>query len=288
MKKGKTLNKETLSTTDSLVGKTFNRWHVDSFAYTKNYDKYYNCTCACGTKKIVLKQNLTSGKSKSCGCLREKVSHDKCFIDRTGQKFNKLTCLSWERSNGHIYWICRCDCGNITKVRSCNLTSGAVKSCGCLSEHVNMVHGMSHTRIHGIWSCMKNRCYYEKNDNYMNYGGRGITICDEWLGTQGFINFMNWSYSHGYKDNLTIDRIDNEKGYSPDNCRWITQKEQMQNVRYNRRVSLNGVSYTVSQLASKYGIKYATLRARLERGWSVEESVELKPHIRGHKDAKGN
>ena len=267
-----------------MTGQTIGKWHIDSLAYIKGYDKYYNCTCECGTKKVVLGLNIRHGKSLSCGCMLHKQPVN--FVDRKGMKYGRLTCLEYEKRGTHIYWKCLCDCGNTTWVRGINLTSGAVKSCGCAKNHVNRVHGMSHTRIHSIWIRMHQRCENPKNDKYKWYGAEGKTVCPEWHGTEGFVRFMEWSYANGYADDLTIDRINGDKGYSPDNCRWITQKEQALNTRRNRRFTVNGENLTVKELAEKYGISEGKVRSRIRWNWSIEEALEIVPHHDRRKDVK--
>lgn len=266
---------------DDYVGKTINEWHIDSYAYSKKWDYYFNCTCSCETKRVVNLRNILCGKSKSCGCKKKETTHKRCFLDRTGDKYYHLTCIRWEYRNKDVYWLCKCDCGNETWVKGSNLTSGAVKSCGCARNHVNRIHGMSHTRLHQIWSKMNDRCYNPHNSKYDFYGGRGIAICKEWQGTEGFINFMNWSLSHGYSDELTIDRIDNDRNYEPSNCRWATWKVQQRNTRRNKLYELNGGKYTCAELSETYGINYPTLQQRLNKlHWRVEEAVEIEPHKR--------
>lgn len=263
-----------------IVGKTYNKWHVDSFAYTKEWEHYFNCTCECGVKKVVNGRNIVLGKSRSCGCDRDSKAHKRYFIDLTGNKYNKLTCIKWERRENGIYWYCQCECNNFTWVEASNLKSGAVKSCGCAGNHVNRIHGMSRTRLHKIWSRMIARCFNPNVDSFEHYGGRGITVCSEWMETNGFINFMNWSYEHGYKENLSIDRIDNNKGYSPDNCRWVTQSVQMRNTRTNPRYELNSKPYTIADLADIFNIPYQRLHRRIHAlHWDIEEAVGLKPHV---------
>ena len=157
------------------------------------------------------------------------------LIDMAGMRFEKLLVI--ERINkdehGQAKWLCKCDCGNKTVVLGSNLRRGKTKSCGCwrqengVNHAVSMTkHGQHNTRLYRIWNTMKNRCQNPNVHNYFRYGGRGITVCKEW---QEFTPFYEWSTRNGYRENLTLDRIDNFKGYSPENCRWVTMKEQHRN-----------------------------------------------------------
>lgn len=154
------------------------------------------------------------------------------LIDLTGKKYGRLTVI--ERSGvrgGQSSWLCKCECGNKKVVIGKNLRRGLTTSCGCYHNELlsvrNTTHGLSKTRIYRIWRDMKNRCFYSKDKHFKDYGGRGITICDEWKNS--FESFYKWSDANGYSEKLTIDRIDNDGNYEPSNCRWITMKEQCQN-----------------------------------------------------------
>ena len=164
--------------------------------------------------------------------------------DLTGQKFGRLFVLSrvWRLNSRAAHWLCKCECGNLTVVRGDGLTTGHVKSCGCLNyerEGPKPTHGMSESRIYRIWGGIKIRCQNPNSPIYKHYGGRGITVCEEWL---KFEPFYEWAMSHGYSDDLEIDRINNNGNYEPDNCRWLTHKENCN----NRRTSIRQTGVTES------------------------------------------
>lgn len=201
------------------------------------------------------------------------------IVDLTGQCFGFLEVVSMtnERKHGKVVWLCRCKCENLCKVTSNNLRNGSTVSCGCYSKKIltksRIKHGLYKSRIYNIYICMKERCYNANATSYQNYGGRGIMVCDEWLGEKGFQNFYVWSMSNGYKDSLSIDRIDVNGNYSPQNCKWSTSIEQNNNTRRNNNITLNGETHTISEWSRIKGLSRNTIVARLRRGWSIEDSL---------------
>lgn len=200
------------------------------------------------------------------------------FIDLTGQKFGRLTVIKRaEKINNRIKWLCKCDCGNEKKVNSAELLSGNTKSCGCYQKEqtskARKTHGLSKTRLYRIWKDMKVRCSYNKNDNFHWYGERNISVCQDW---NDFSAFAEWAIKNGYNDFLSIDRIDTNGNYCPDNCRWISQKEQCKNRRNTKFITINGVSHTISEWSSISGVYVKNIYARINRSWKSEDAV-FKP-----------
>ena len=154
------------------------------------------------------------------------------------KKYNRLTPIEIAYKRGRVnYWLCKCDCGKSVIVREPNIKNGHTKSCGCIRvermklENPKYNHGLRYHRLNSIWRGMKTRCYNQKSLEYSNYGGRGIKVCDEWK--NDFKAFYDWAMSNGYRDNLTIDRINPFGNYEPSNCRWATYEEQAKNKRKN-------------------------------------------------------
>lgn len=193
--------------------------------------------------------------------------------DLTGQKFEKLLVISQEPSkNGRAMWLCLCDCGKYITVMGKLLINGHTKSCGCLKYSLK---GLSDSRLYRIWRGIKSRCYNEHHDAYYRYGGRGIIVCDDWKNS--FQSFYNWAIANKYDSNLTIDRIDNNKGYSPNNCRWVDKTTQQRNRRGNLYYTINGVTKCLKEWCQVHNLNYATVHKRVSKyNWSIGEALELK------------
>lgn len=190
-------------------------------------------------------------------------------MDIEGKRFGKLTVLAFAGKSGcgHNLWKCSCDCGKETIVTVGHLRSGHTKSCGCgLRESASKshkTHGLAGTRLYSIWSNIKWRCESPKAINYERYGGRGITVCEEWK--RNFEPFKEWAFANGYKEDLTIERKDNNAGYSPENCHWATAKEQGNNKRNNHLIEINGEIKTMAQWCEQYGKTYSLVNQRINR-----------------------
>jgi len=212
------------------------------------------------------------------------------FKDLTGQKYGRLTVIKrienriYNSGRSVIQWLCRCDCGNKNVYVTTNsLRNGSTRSCGCLAKEtssksiikISTKHGKSKTRLFNIWSAMKDRCYNKKHIAYLRYGGRGIKICNKWLNSNnGFINFYNWVLENGYKDYLTIDRIDNNGNYEPNNCRWATHLEQQKNQDKTIKITINDEEKTMHEWSEISGIKHSIIYWRYKNNWPVEKLFE--------------
>lgn len=179
------------------------------------------------------------------------------YKDLRGKKYCHLTVVGDKPKieNAKTYWLCKCECGNEKYINAGRLNSGNVKSCGCIKNSRNSGHHKTqHKRLIKILNSMKQRCYNPNDTRYKNYGARGIKICDEWL--KDSKKFYGWAECNGYKDNLSIDRIDVNGNYEPNNCRWVTFKEQANNKRVNHLVTIRGKTRTIAQWAEYYKVSY--------------------------------
>lgn len=205
--------------------------------------------------------------------------------DLLGQQFDRLYVekrSELKSREGRAMWVCSCSCGNRVLVDTKSLTTRTTRSCGCYSREVHSQiftkHGASKSKLYFVWSDMKSRCSDTNALPYQDYGGRGIKVCEEWVAS--FESFQRWALDNGYKQGLTLDRINVNDGYTPENCRWVTMKTQCNNKRNNRFISYKGETHTVSEWSEVTGISKAVLRYRLNAGWSVKDALSVQP-IRG-------
>ena len=198
-------------------------------------------------------------------------------LDLSGKKFNYVTPIRYVGSaNKKRLWECKCDCGKTFVVQATLLVTGHTKSCGCWkrisSSERQRTHGQSETRLYRIWRRMKSRCLNSHTKDFPYYGGRGITICDEWV--KSYERFRDWACDNGYSESLTLDRIIVNKGYSPDNCRWVDRHTQMRNTRSNRNLTFKGETKTITEWSEICKVGRHTIRRRLDvYGWSVEKAL---------------
>lgn len=197
------------------------------------------------------------------------------LIDLTGKKYNHLLVIE-RAENSHCgvsRWKCLCDCGNETIVRAANLKNGAVKSCGCLrSKPWNKKHGLSNTRLYRKWQSMKRRCYDISAPQYKHYGGRGICVCDEWK--NNFEAFQDWSLLTMGDESLTLERIDVNGDYSPDNCTWVDKKSQANNRTSCVMITYQGKTQNLMQWCEELGKDYKLVHCRMFRSrWTFEDAI---------------
>lgn len=256
-----------------LAGEKFGKLTVIKRVPSNNGRTYWLCRCECGNNKVIESYHLQHHEYISCGCIK-KPNPKK--INMVNKVFGSLTVIR-EAPNPykrkHTSWECICECGNKIIAEGTLLRRGYYSSCGCKkAERISKTmfkHGKTNTRIYKIWHCMRQRC---NNPNYYEahlYYERGIKICPEW---DNFENFYKWAMENGYKENLSIDRIDVNGNYEPSNCRWATDIEQANNRRNNHYLVYNGEKHTLSEWARIINMNLGTLKSRLKLGWSVEEA----------------
>lgn len=197
------------------------------------------------------------------------------FINRIGQGYGDLEIKSYAGKNkrGQALWNCECKCGQMTVARGDHLLSGNTSSCGCALKRGRTTHGGTGSRLYRIWSAMKQRCYNKKVKEYKNYGARGIGICDEWV--DDFGAFRDWSLRNGYSDDLSIDRKENDFGYCPQNCRWVTRLTQASNTRRTIPCTAFGETKTVADWLrdSRCKVSRNVLVKRLADDWCAEDAI---------------
>lgn len=188
-------------------------------------------------------------------------------------KINGITILARApNKKGRTMYYCLCHCGNLFKTSQSHLYDGHTTSCGCIHK-INAsilftTHGKTGTRLRGIWNNMKTRCYNKHYYQYKDWGGRGVEICNEWL--NDFQTFYEWAINNGYKENLSIDRIDVNGNYEPNNCRWVDTKTQANNKRNNVKITYNGMTKTISEWADYLGVNRNAFSSRVKRKWDID------------------
>jgi len=261
---------------EERIGKVFGNLTAISLVSVSKHSKML-CRCSCGNECVVTVWNLASGKTRSCGCLPRRIA------ELSGSVFGRLVVRAFSHIKNHVsYWTCVCSCGTVKTVCRSALVSGATVSCGCFSREkakahivsLNTTHGMGNTPEYHSWCSMLGRCFNTKDKSWPRYGGRGITVCEDW----------QESFEAFYKDmgpkptpKHSIDRVDNSGSYCKENCRWATPKEQANNRRSSVFISYNGESHTVPEWSEIVGINMRTLYTRFNRGWSPEEALTTPP-----------
>ena len=254
-----------------LTNKKFGELVVIERDYNINYSHktFWKCKCSCGNIKSISYSHLITGQTKSCGCKKLK------FLEN--DRFGRWRVISRVEKSHPTKWLCQCDCGTIKEVSQTSLIQGKSISCGCYHKDKikenQTTHNMTHSRLYRIYYNIKDRCYNNKNKRFYDYGGRNIVMCSEWK--NNFITFMDWSFTNGYSDNLTIDRIDVNGNYEPNNCRWIHIQEQYNNKRNNVFIELFGYKKTIKEWTSLMGWKYIKYYTRHYRGNQVFNNDDL-------------
>lgn len=209
----------------------------------------------------------------------KKLEKYKSYI---GQNFNSLKIIdvSYEKNlktkDTHYFFICKCDCGNTTKVRVKRVLNGETQTCGCRNKGYNYHNsdGLSknYPHLYSVWNILRHKCYNKNNAKYKNYGARGITVCEEWK--HKFEPFCKWAMANGYRQGLTIERIDVDGNYEPSNCKWITFKEQSRNKTNTKYAIYNGIKKPLIVWCEELNLPYNTIRARIDNSWEVNKALE--------------
>lgn len=257
--------------TEKYVGQTYEKWRVLSVERGRGW----LCECvSCGRQVWKPARQVFERKASKCLCEFNYGKYDS--PDWIGRRFDHIEIVG-EYNKRERTFHCRCDCGFEKDVRACDLDRGAVTSCGrkeCFWHGVNSrtMFGFSKERLYGIWRGMKRRCFDRKDLNFKHYGGRGITICDEWR--DNYFSFRRWAMENGYRDDLSIDRVDVNGNYEPSNCRWATDKEQANNKRpyseletrkkWGEQWEIDGVTKYAKEWCEEYGLNYQTVRYRIK------------------------
>ena len=270
----------------NLIGLKVGDIEVVDFAYVGKKHTYWKCKCVCGNEIIVGSHNLVRGFPKSCGCVQKN--------NLVGKRFGKVVVLEKtdKRGHGSIIYKCKCDCGNICYKTSRSLVKNSgIMGCGCFDPKKK--HYNKNERLYKLWGAIKKRCLDNRPKTARTYKLRGISVCDEWK--SNFEAFQDWALKNGYREEIlpnginkwTIDRIDTNGNYEPNNCRFVTVKEQARNTRKNRIIEINGETHCLAEWCEMYNINNSTFYNRLKLGFSEQEAITMKT-IKGKKLLKVN
>ena len=244
--------------------------------YKPNCRDYYCLVkCDCGNEEIIKCTYISTGERTMCEqCKKEEIKNNQ--IMKIGEKFGKLTIVEYlgqgkNTKDKHFRYKVKCECGEEEVVSSTLLRTKKRMCCKC-SRKENTKHNMSRTRLYGIYRSMKQRCYLKTSKAYKYYGGRGIKVCDEWRNDSS--KFFEWALANGYKDGLSIDRVDVNGNYEPSNCRWTTAVVQANNQRTNRKLTYNGETHGIYEWERIMGLPHNLIGVRIrECGWSAEKAI---------------
>lgn len=256
------------------------------------------CRCSCGNEIVVASNNLRTSKMTCQKChniyRQSLLEQEVCY---KGKRFGRLTVIGYSHTtHTHRYFECKCDCGKTIFVQLRALNNGEKTSCGCdkpkcVIHRTPTLKGKYATHIkkkavklYRIYNDMHRRCEQPQRKSYEHYGGRGISVCTEWSGENGYDNFCDWSYQNGFRDNakrgeLTIDRINNDGNYEPSNCRWVSEYVQANNRRNNHVVTILGRKTSLIEACRELKIPYRLVQSRLNRGWSENASFVRKKGV---------
>jgi hypothetical protein len=257
-----------------LLGKRFGRLVVTTKEPIRKWRSYlWGCTCDCGTTKFVYASTLIQGTTRSCGCLRRVVAGRK-RLDLRGHRFGKLFVVEVTdiRRGSAVVWKCKCDCGRETLVGAGQLTLGLTKSCGCYRRdkaREKAIHGMADTPEYRAWIAMRRRCQIPTEQNYGNYGGRGITVCDEW--SKSFVDFYAHVGSRPSPEH-SLHRINNDGNYEPGNVKWGTSQEQQNARRCTIYLTLDGQRRTAMEWSRHLGVSHHVIT---NRAWRYTTTAEF-------------
>lgn len=278
----------------SRIGQAHGDYEIISVESSENNPQYVLRCTECGVEKRIsaIKQAFENRTDFHCTKHYQAIKFDESYIGRK-KNFLKVIAVSRFPHNNHRAFVCECECGNVKLIEPVQWEQGIAKSCGCkhdeLLKEINTKHGLSGTRLYGIWRGMNDRCFNPKSPSYENYGGRGITICPEWLGEHGLLKFIDWSENNGYADNLSIDRIDVNGNYEPSNCRWDDWITQNNNRRpkeewkeREKPFEFEGKRYFLYELCEIFNTSEPAIRYRMNKlGMTLEQALKTPKLTQG-------